>query len=80
MMSVAKLIKEHLPNFCFQTAFEVTTMLEIAQDSETLLPNHVGAVLCKFVRDGHVERRRVLRAPLHRQRCGYKSRVEYRWI
>lgn len=80
MMSVHSLVKAHLPTFCFQTAFEVTTMLEGASDSEVLLPNHVGVVLCKLVRDGRVEKRKARMPPNYRGSRGRAPWAEYRLI
>lgn len=79
-MTVGKLIKQYLPSFCFQTALEVTTMLEMISDMENLTTDYVHILLCQLEREKLVEKRLVRNTNFPAPRRGYGYRKEYRLI
>ena len=74
------LLRKYLPSCCWQTAFEILTMLE--QVNENIVENSLKTALSTAAVSGVVEKRRLKTKPLYKTRCERKGRkpyVEYRW-
>lgn len=73
----SKIILRYLPSFCFQTAFEILTMLEGVD--EDIDPFCVNVLLCRLSSMGKIERR-LIRCPIRTKGAGRRTSVEYRAI
>lgn len=70
-MSLRALILMYLPDFCFQTEFEILTMLE--QINQNISPGSVKTLVSRLHTGGVLKSRAVQDIPLRRRR----SRLEY---